>query len=104
MARESLGPGIGVIRAYRIRKGKGMNKEEKIIDLILTMIEQSNDRMKRINQKDEDGYGPDIGYIKLEQKEFEMQIKLLERVVKDFKSGKGFIDITPASLRGEKEC
>jgi len=45
-----------------------MNKEEKIIDLILTMIEQSNDRMNRINQKDKDGYGPDIDYIKLAQK------------------------------------
>jgi len=51
-----------------------MNKEEKIIDLILTMIEQSNDRMKRINQEDTDGYCPGIYYIKLEQTEFEMQI------------------------------
>ncbi|SEM64225.1 hypothetical protein SAMN04489760_12924 [Syntrophus gentianae] len=76
-----------------------MHKEEKIIDLILTMIEQSNDRMKRLNQKDQDGYGPEIEYIKLEQKEFEMQIKLLERVVKDFKRGKGIIEIDPESLR-----
>jgi hypothetical protein len=30
------------------------------------MIEQSNDQMKRINQKDKDGYGPDIDHIKLE--------------------------------------
>jgi len=89
--------------SYQIRKGKGMNKEEKIIDLILTMIEQSNDRMNRINQKDKDGYGPDIDYIKLEQKEFEMQIKLLERVVKDFKRGKGIIDITPESLQVKVE-
>jgi len=80
-----------------------MNKEEKIIDLILTMIEQSNDRMKRINEKDKDCYGPDIDYIKLEQKEFEMQIKLLERVVKDFKRGKGIIDITPESLQVKVE-
>jgi len=80
-----------------------MNKEEKIIDLILTMIEQSNDRMKRINQKDKDGYGPDIDYIKLEQKEFEMQIKLLERIVKDFKRGKGILEITPEGLRAKMD-
>jgi len=76
-----------------------MTKEEKIIDLIITMIEQSNERMKRINQKDKDGYGPDIDYIKLEQKEFELQIKLLDRVVKDFKKGKGIIDITQEGLQ-----
>jgi len=63
------------------------------------MIEQSNERMKRINQKDKDGYGPDIDYIKLEQKEFELQIKLLDRVVKDFKKGKGILDITLQDLQ-----
>jgi len=67
--------------------------------LIITMIEQSNERMKRINQKDKDGYGPDIDYIKLEQKEFELQIKLLDRVVKDFKKGKGILDITLQDLQ-----
>jgi len=49
-----------------LKKGIKMNKEGKILDLSLTMIEQSNDRMKRINQKDKDGYGPDIDHIKLE--------------------------------------
>jgi len=80
-----------------------MTKEGKIIDLIITMIEQSNERMKRINQKDKDGYGPDIDYIKLEQKEFEMQIKLLERIVKDFKRGKGILEITPEGLRAKMD-
>jgi len=32
-----------------------------------------------------------------------MQIKLLERVVKDFKRGKGIIDITPESLQVKVE-
>jgi len=49
-----------------LKKGIKMNKEGKILDLSLTMIEQSNDWMKRINQKDKDGYGPDIDHIKLE--------------------------------------
>ncbi|MCX5839407.1 MAG: hypothetical protein NTW71_12975 [Deltaproteobacteria bacterium] len=77
-----------------------MYKEEKIIDLILTMIEQSNERMKQLTTKGKDGYtNYDPTDIKLAQKEFEMQIKLLDRIVKNFKGGKGIIDITPEGLQ-----
>jgi len=77
-----------------------MNKEEKIIDLIMTMIEQSNERMKLLTTKDKDGYtNYDVTDIKLAQKEFEMQIKLLDRIIKNFKGGKGIIDITPENLQ-----
>ena len=83
-----------------------MYKEEKIIDLIITMIEQSNKRMEEINQKDKNGYcalgSSELSAIRLAQKEFEMQIKLLERVVKDFKGGKGIIDVTPERLQIKK--
>ena len=80
-----------------------MDKEEKIIDLIINMIEQSNERMKQITTKDKNGY---TNYnptdIRLAQKEFELQIKLLDRVVKNFKSGKGIINITPERLQIKK--
>jgi len=73
-----------------------MYKEEKIIDLIITMIEQSNERMKQLTTKDKDGYtNYDQTDMKFAQKEFEMQMKLLDRIVKNFKGGKGIIDITP---------
>lgn len=50
--------------------------------------------MKRINQKDKDGYGPDIDHIKLEQKEFEMQMKLLDTATKHIKARKT-MDVPP---------
>ena len=77
-----------------------MYKEEKIVDLIITMIEQSNERMRQLTTKGKDGYTHyDLDDIKLAQKEFEMQIKLLDRIVKNFKGGKGIIDITPERLK-----
>jgi hypothetical protein len=78
-----------------------MYQEEKIIDLIITMIEQSNDRMRQLtSEKDKYGHRDyDETDIKLAQKEFEMQIKLLDRIVKNFKGGKGIIDITPTGLQ-----
>jgi acyl carrier protein len=79
-----------------------MYQEEKIIDLIITMIEQSNDRMKEISKKNQYGEGidsMDMATIRLAQREFEMQIKLLDRIIKDFKGGKGIFDITPATLQ-----
>lgn len=83
-----------------------MYKEETIIDLIITMIEQSNRRMEQINRKDKNGYCDldegERSIIRLAQKEFEMQMKLLDRVVKDFKGGKGIIDITPEALQIKK--
>jgi hypothetical protein len=50
--------------------------------------------MKRSNQKDKDGYGPDIDHIKLEQKEFEMQMKLLDTATKHIKDRKT-MDVPP---------
>jgi len=89
----------------KIKKEDGelMYQEEKIIDLIITMIEQSNERMKQRTTKDKDGYTDyEPTTISLAQKEFEMQIKLLDRIIKGFKGGKGIIDITPESLQKKK--
>ena len=80
-----------------------MYNEEKIIDLIIKMIEQSNDRMKQLTTKGKSGYADyDPTDIKLAQKEFEMQIKLLDRIVKNFKGGKGIIDISPERSTAER--
>jgi hypothetical protein len=76
-----------------------MYQEEKIEDLIRTMFEQSNERMKQLTKKNKFGNSDyDPADIKLAQKEFEMQIKLLHQIVKNFKGGKGLIDITPECL------
>ena len=80
-----------------------MEKDEKIMDLILTMIEQSSDRMKQINRKDKDGYCDlddyDRSAIRLAQKEFEMQLKLLDRATKHMKAIGKTIDVTPENKK-----
>jgi hypothetical protein len=80
-----------------------MDKEGKILDLIMKMIEQSTRRMERLLQRNEEGYseldGHDISLIRLEQKEFEMQMKLLDKVVKNWKAGKGLVELTPDALQ-----
>lgn len=82
-----------------------MYREEKVIDLVITMIEQSNSRMNAINQIDKDGYYVvDAWAVKLAQKEFEMQIKLLDRVVKNFKGSEDIIDITPERQKINKRA
>jgi len=80
-----------------------MDKEQKIIDLIMKMIEQSNQRMERLSKRNEYGHSDlsknTLKASQLEQKEFEMQMKLLDKVVKNWKKGEGFIDITPEALK-----
>lgn len=92
-----------VLPGHNKKGGMEMHREEEIIGLIITMLEQSNQRMKEITRKEKDGesslFPMDVQVIKLAQKEFEMQIKLLDKIVKNFKEGKGFIDITPDNLQ-----
>jgi hypothetical protein len=54
------------------------------------MIEQSIERMDELVRKDSN----DIAVLKLQQKEFEMQLKLLDKIVKNWKEGEGFVEIT----------
>ena len=63
--------------------------EVKIINLIMRMVESSDKRMEIImKQPLEKKYIYDTNEIKLAQKEFEMQLKLLDIALKNLKGGK----------------
>ena len=78
--------------------------EDRVLDQIMKMIESSNKRMEIImKQPLEEKWVYKDNDIKLAQKEFEMQLKLLDMALKNMKHEKDPINVTPEDKKEIQE-